>query len=215
MMRLARRWEAVVTPSESEWAAEAQRLARRDAVFRAFEWREADFELRWSTPLTATSATGELSPAFEEARRVALAPMIYDDEFFVSATFVGPDARRQVLFAAPLQRDGRRIGVLTGMARVRDLGDSLTRPNLLRGFDVAIREGPYQIYGPRPSERFEHWLLFDSATVGVGMLRWSLDFWPTHERVDRLRSPWPPIALVLGLLGAFAAAYSVRPRPRA
>ncbi len=208
MLRMARRWEGVASPTLADWADDADRVARSDALFRAFEWRDADLTPRWTTPLPAASATGELAPQFEDVRRDAVAPALGSDTYHVSASFVGPEERRQILIAAPLQRDGRTIGVIAGVLRVRDLADTLSLPNLLRGFQLSINEGESLVYGPDPADISETLRLLDSAPVHVGALDWSMDFWPTDERLDRLRSPWAPLTLVLGLLGAIAAGYA-------
>jgi len=214
MLRMARRWEGVATPRQTEWAEDARHMSENDALFRAFEWREADLTPRWQTPLPASGATGDLAPQFEDLRLSALAPGLTSDAYHVSASFLGPDGRRQVLIAAPLQQGGRRVGLVAGVIRVRDLADSLALPDMVRGLQISIREGTVHVYGPEPSEWFETWRMFDSAPVRVGDLRWSLDFWPTGERLDRLRSLWPPLTLVVGLLAALGAGYSTYTRRR-
>jgi sensor domain CHASE-containing protein len=208
VLRLARRWEGVADPKLADWADDAASVSSRDALFRAFEWRDENLETRWVTPLTAASATGELAPQFEGLRRDAASSALSTEAYHVSSSLVGPDGRRQVMISAPMHERGRVTGVIAGVIRVRDLADTLSIANRLRGFQISIREGEVLVYGPEPAEWSDTWRLFDSAPVRIGGLDWSLDFWPTDERLDRLRSMWPPLTLVLGLLGAIAAGYT-------
>jgi hypothetical protein len=137
--------------------------------------------------------------------------VIGHEDVWVSPSFIGPGARRQILLAAPLLRDGERVGVLTAVIRVRDLADSIVSTDVQQGFAIAIREGPYHLYGPLATiegAEAERW--WRTATTQSGALSWDVDYWPTGELMDRLRSPWPPLALVIGLLGACAAGTAVR-----
>lgn len=211
MLHWARRWETVAAPAESAWAQDAERLAEADPLFRGFEWRDPVLEPRWSAPLPASGATGDLAPEHEPRRRDAAYGVIGREDVFVSPSFIGPDARRQILLAAPLLRDGERVGVLTGVVRVRDLADTIAGEDMRRGFAIALREGPYHVYGPLASTdgpEAERW--WSSTTMQVGALSWEIDYWPTGELMDQVRSPWPPLVLVLGVLGAAAAGLGVR-----
>lgn len=211
MLQWARRWETVAAPVESAWAADAERVAAADPLLRGFEWRDPMLEPRWAAPLPARAATGELAPEFESRRRDAAWGVIGREEVWVSPSFLGPDARRQILLAAPLLRDGARSGVLTAVVRVRDLADTVASADVAQGFAIAVREGPYHVYGPLASTdgpEAERWWRF--TPVQSGALAWEIEYWPTGELMDEIRSPWPPLVLLLGLFAACAAGVGVR-----
>ena len=74
-----------------------------------------------------------------------------------------------------------------------------------------MREGPYRVYGPLASgegPEAERWRR--TTPVRVGALVWAIDYWPSPELWDRLRSSGPPWVLVWGLLMAMVVASLIR-----
>jgi len=202
----ARRWEGIADPRQADWEHEAGVIAGADPIYRAFEWRDAAFQPMWSTPLTARLPGAELDSTYEADRVSGVAGVIQFPAGVVSASFPGPGGRRMIMFAAPLFRGGERIGVLGAVTRASDLIDAVVKPATQRGYSVAVREGPYHIFGPLASVEgtaAEHWKR--SVAVQSGELVWAVDYWPGGELLDRLRSFGPPLVLLLGL---FAAAYA-------
>src|SRR5438552_8088919 len=65
VLDLARRGEGEAAPDSARWAREAEALAEHDPVFRAFEWRDAVFQLKWSQPLVAALTGRERDTPYE------------------------------------------------------------------------------------------------------------------------------------------------------
>ncbi len=210
---LARQWETVAAPDSDRWAADARALMAQDAVVRGVEWRDAEFGLRWSTPITAKLPNGDLDPETDPDRVSAAAIVAVHAEGSVAGSFPGARGGRNVVFAAPMTRDGRREGVLTAVTRARDLIDTIVAAEARRGFSIAVREGPYRVYGPMASaEGPEAELWWRSTVTQVGDLQWVIEYWPSVDLMDGLRSLGPAFVLVGGLLLAAMMAGMVRTR---
>ena len=211
VVELARRSEGYTEPDSARWARDVQALADRDPALRAFEWRDAAFQPRLGEPLSAGLAGAELDSTYEADRVSAAASAGTHPGGWVAASFSGPGRRRLVVFAAPMLRDGSQAGVLTAIARERDLIDASVMPEVQRGFAIAVRDGPYRVYGPpapRDWSEAAHW--WRTTPVRVGGLGWAIDFWPSPELLDRLHSYAPPFVLVSGLLVAMVVASLIR-----
>ena len=208
---LARRWENIVEPAREAWETDAMALATVDPVYRAFEWRDTDFTARWSTPLTARLPGAELDSTYETARVGGMAGVLQHPAGIVSASFPGPGGQRLIVFAAPLLSEGTRIGAIGAVARASDLIKAIVEPATRRGYSVAVREGPYHVFGPLASKEGEDAELWQhTVAVRAGDLVWAVDYWPGGEVLDRLRSFGPPLVLLAGLFGAVIAAVMVR-----
>lgn len=206
-----RRWEGVPDPQQAAWEIDASALATADPVFRAFEWRDSELAPRWSTPLTARLPGAVLDSTYETERVTAMAPMLQQSGGIVSASFPGPGGQRILVFAAPLVRDGTRLGAIAAVARAPDLIKAIVEPATRRGYSVAVREGPYHVFGPLASKEGEDAELWQhTVAVRAGELVWAVDYWPGGEVLDRLKSFGPPLVLLIGLFAAVIAAFMVR-----
>jgi hypothetical protein len=211
LLDLARRWESVEAPDSAHWAADVEALARRNPLLRAFEWRDEVFQLRWSEPLAAREPGGDLDPQFDPDRVTAATVVAAHAAGSVAGSFVGPRGHRDVVFAAPLLRNGDRVGAISAITHVRDLIDAVAVAEIRRGFSIAVREGPYRVYGPLASvegAEAERW--WRSTPVQVGDLQWTIEYWPSADLFDRLRSYAPPWVLLGGLIVAAVLAGLVR-----
>jgi sensor domain CHASE-containing protein len=183
----------------------------QDAAVRGIEWRDPAFELRWSTPLAAREPGGDLDPEFDPDRVSAAAIAAARPEGSVAGSFVGARGGRNVVFAAPMSRNGTIEGALTAVTRARDLIDAIVEPETRQGFSIAVREGPYRVYGPLASvEGPDAELWWRSTVVQAGDLQWVIEYWPGIDLMDRLRSHGPAFVLVGGLLLAAVMAGMVR-----
>lgn len=207
----ARRWEGVVDPQQAAWDLDATALTTLEPVFRAYEWRDTELASRWSTPLTARLPGAELDSTYESERITGMASALQQSGGVVSASFPGPGGQRMLVFSAPLVRDGTRLGIIAAVARAPDLIKAIVEPATRRGYSVAVREGPYHVFGPLASkegedaERWQH-----TVAVRAGELVWAVDYWPGGEVLDRLKSLGPPLVLLVGLFAAVIAAVMVR-----
>ncbi len=207
----ARRWEGVADPQQAAWELDATALAAGDPVYRAFEWRDSDFAPRWSTPLTARLPGAVLDSTYESERVRGMTGALQQSGGIVSPSFPGPGGQRMLVFAAPLVRDGTRLGTIAAVARAPDLIKAIVEPATRRGYSVAVREGPYHVFGPlaskegADSETWQH-----TVAVRAGELVWAVDYWPGGEVLDRLKSFGPPLVLLIGLFAALIAAVMVR-----
>jgi sensor domain CHASE-containing protein len=207
----ARRWEDVADPERAAWEHDAAVMAAMDPVYRAFEWRDVALEPRWSTPLTARLPGAELDSIYAADRASAVAGVIQYPSGVASASFLGPGGRRMIIFASPLFRDGTRTGAISAVTRAGDLIVDIIRPATRRGYSVAVRDGPYHVFGPLASmegDDAERWQ--NTVVVHAGALVWSVDYWPEGELLDRLRSFGPPLVLLMGLFAAPITGVMVR-----
>lgn len=207
----ARRWEGVAEPRQAAWDLDAAAVAASDPVFRAFEWRDSEWAPRWSTPLTARLPGAVLDSTYERARVTGMAAVLQQSGGIVSPSFPGPGGQRMLVFAAPLVRDGTRLGAIAAVARAPDLIKAIVEPATRRGYSVAVREGPYHVFGPLASkegEDAETWQ--HTVAVRSGELVWAVDYWPGGEVLDRLKSFGPPLVLLIGLFASLIAAVLVR-----
>jgi sensor domain CHASE-containing protein len=210
VLDLARRWENAEAPDSARWADDVEGLARQDPVLRAFEWRDDAFQLRWSEPLAARAPGGDLDPQ-SDPDRLSAATVAAAHPLGSVAGSVPGERGRTVVFSAPLTRDGRSVGTMSAITHERDLIDAIVVPEVRRGFSIAVREGPYRVYGPRASvegPEAERWSR--STLVQVGELSWAIECWPSVDLLDRLRSYAPPWVLIGGLVAAAILAGLVR-----
>jgi len=211
LLELARRWEGADHPDSAAWTRDVDALSERDPVYRAFEWRDGGFRKVWDFPAVERLPGGDLDSTRESFRANAASIVVAHPAGSVAGSFLGGHGDRELVFAAPLLDHGKRIGVLTAITHARDVIDQVVAPELKRGYSIAVREGPYRVYGAHaPTEGFAAIDWWTTAMLHEGELMWSVDFWPGPEMFDTLHSYGPPLVLFFGCILAVTIGSLVR-----
>jgi hypothetical protein len=209
-LRLARRWEQVPFDGAS-FERDVEGILATDPIFRGFEWRNSAFERVTAAPSLALMPGADLDSTEHSDVEVASAWVGDRPEGSASPTFETEGGRRLIAFAAPLFHGELAIGVITGVARLRDVLDQALGAAGSRGMCVAVHEGPERIYGPNPAWDGTAGRLRRTVPVNSGALTWEVEVWPSSDRLERMRSFGPPIVLLVGLFAAVFVAAALAP----
>jgi sensor domain CHASE-containing protein len=209
LAELAARTERMPDADLERWEEMARTVLDQDLRFRAIAWLDSSYEIRSVVPGSSRLGGLDLDPRDDEERRARLGAMAPYPEATFANTVLLADGRRQILIRAPLFEGSRPIGTVIGVIRLRDLLDELTRPSVLRGFAVAVLEGPYLLFGPvwqdsGPEAGWER----DETLQGDGLF-WVIQLWPGPELVRRLEARAPAWGLGLGIFLAVVVALGV------
>ncbi|MGL6280861.1 MAG: PAS domain S-box protein, partial [Microcoleaceae cyanobacterium] len=189
--RMANRWQIRGGTPQNEWLKDAESYIQDYPGYRAIEWVDGQYYIRWLVPLAGNERALNLYIASEEKRRQALELSKKNRQSFIASTKKLVQGGRGILIYVPLfVNQGKQFnGFIVGVLDVKALFDSILYKSEQMPYFVQINEGEQIIYSNLP-EGSDHnltlWKQFDFQSSGM-QLRISIipdhKFWFYHQQM--------------------------------
>jgi sensor domain CHASE-containing protein len=207
---LATHWERARTVDPAEWRTDAATILRMDLQFNAVAWLDTSLAVRFLVPSSATLPGLDLDPRDDEARHREFEDLRARPEAQISSTVALADGRRELLVWAPMNSsEGKVIGYLVGVIRLRDLLDVALAPGIRRGYAISVYEGPFLLFGPVWQEAGPESDWEKDVSLSMNRLLWTIQAWPSEELMPRLDTWAEEWTLGFGLFLALLVGFGV------
>ncbi len=208
--RMAKRWEVRGGTPYAEWEADATTYLKDFAGYRAINWVDPSFHVRWLVPLAGNEAALNLDLTQESRRRSALESARDRRQITFTRSVDLVQGDKGFLVYNPLfLDDGNQFdGFILGVLQVQPLFDSILDEPAFQDYTVEIMDGDERIYVRATSNHLSNHppLLTDMTLYGVTL---QLNVLPTPALLKEGRSPLPEVVLVSGLISSWILALAV------
>ncbi|AFY66132.1 response regulator [Geitlerinema sp. PCC 7407] len=209
LRRIGTRWEARGGTPQEEWIADATAYLADYKGYRAIQWADENYRLRWIVPSAGNERVQGLNILSEPQRRQAVETARDRRQIVLTPSLRLFQGELGFLGYIPLYPQNRFNGFIVGVFEVQPFFDTILERFLDRGYRIVVREGPTTVYTSNPLQddpRLERWQ--KSTDIRNYGLDWQLYITPTQALVDQSESslPWVvlsggwAIAILLGLL---------------
>lgn len=205
--RMANRLAEDPQTPEQEWRKDARNYLEDFRIYQAIEWIDADFTIRWLTPLAPNENVLGYNVAFDKQRRSALEAAKRSGNYDTSGVIDLRQGGKGLVIYSPVGLGPDNRGFIAGVFKMDSLAHQIMASRDPAMFRVEIRNKNNLVYtlndSDTASESFSHTL-----PVSLSTLDWQLTIQPSTEWVKKHRGPWPRwtfISLVfMGLLTSLA-----------
>ena len=202
LVRIGWRWEVVGTPSQQEWETEAYVYLRGYSGLKGIGWVDPSGELRWFVSQQETDSEidwrQEVEPRYRDASTAAKA----QTPPLVTPTFDLTQGGKAFLGCVAIAGPKGFVGVIVGLFSVQELLADTLRENIVPGYNIAILDGPQEIYRRANTEgqpEGPHRQETDLRSYG---LAWRITVWPGASPAAERGAYLPTVVLAGGLLMA-------------
>jgi len=201
--RMARRLEADPQLSQELWSDDARSYLADFGVYRAIEWIDSDFVIRWLEPLATNETVIGYNVAFSPERLAALQKAQSTGNVDISGVIDLKQGGKGVVIYAPVGQGSSNDGFIAGVFQMDELAGDLLAADATAPRAITILSGGKPVY------RLNSDLLLDEtfsseATLSLPTLDWSVAVTPASLWVNSQLSHWPRVTflvmLAMGLL---------------
>ncbi|MBW4556953.1 MAG: response regulator [Trichormus sp. ATA11-4-KO1] len=196
--RMEKRWQMRGGTPRAEWEADAAAQVKDFRGYRAIEWVDPSFRVRWIVPLEGNETAQNLDLSQEARRREALETAHDRHQITFSRTVNLVQGGKGLLAYVPLLKKNQFDGFILGVFQIQPLLDSLV--HLPLGYKVRVFDGQELIYSHdspllAPPSSWQQ-----DVKIDLYGINWRVQVYPTPELLKNLRSPLPTVVLIAGLL---------------
>lgn len=212
LTQMAKRWESTGGTPRPLWEADASNVLRDAYGYRAIEWVDPSFQVRWIVPREGNEAAQNFNLNREPRRRVSLRIARDLRQVLLTRKVSLVQGGEGFLAVAPLfitgetaESGGDRFdGFIVGVFEFQALFDGLLQ--ISPRYKVRIYDRGELVYtqGTSSFSPFQK-----TATVRAYNADWLVRIYPTSAWIDGARSPLPQVVLWGGIVMAWMLALSV------
>jgi len=210
LTRMARRWEIRGAPSREEWSPDAEQYIQHHPGFKAIEWADPSFHVRWIVPLEGNEASQNMNLAFIDRRQSELEAIRDKGQAVITPSSVVVRGARELSVYIPIYHHKEFGGFIVGVLDVRKLFDVILREKLAAGFIAAVFEDANPIYTSDHSDRQHEPEWGGDAKITLNDVEWRIRLWPTQDEYQKERSLFPEAVLAGGILMALLLVLTIR-----
>ncbi len=145
--RMAERWQRGAGTTFDEWRADASRYVSDFEGYKAIEWVDATYRIRWIEPLNGNEAALNRNLAADPAQLRSLEAARGLLSAQVSRSFeYRQDGRRGMLLYVALTRDEQFDGYMVGAVRFEQLLNAILPEDIRNDYAISIFDGDREIY---------------------------------------------------------------------
>lgn len=212
LTQMAKRWQSEGGTPRPLWEADASNIIRDAYGYRAIEWVDPSFQVRWIVPLAGNEAAQNFNLNQERRRRISLKVARNLREIILTRKVSLVQGGQGFLAIAPLfvnaenlESEGDRFdGFIIGVFEFQALFDGLLQ--ISPRYKVRIYDRGELVYsqGTSSASPFQK-----TATVRAYNADWLVRIYPTPAWIEGARSPLPQVVLWGGTVMAWMLALSV------
>ena len=208
LRRMAQRRAASDQP-EAVWRADAQTYVHDFVGFKAIEWADPSFVIRWVEPMAGNESALNLNLTGEPRRRRAVEAARASRQPVLTRPVRLVQGGRGLLAYVPVYQGDDFGGLIIGVLRLRTYFDSMLPSTVAPGYGIQIWDDEESIYtrdAERPSQ-LEKWRV--TETIHLHGVSWRVSIWPSPALLDQQSSPLPMAILLGGAVMALLLGYMV------
>lgn len=210
LQRMAQRWEAAGGTPHKLWQADARNYVRQLTGFKALQWMDASYRIRWAEPI----AGNESAVGLDARRNQLLARSISRARESGSLTLSPPIDTQQgysaMMVYQPLTAGGRFDGMLAAVLSVDEFFLDATQQTSSATFALQIGNGGKTYFDNAVPESAQAVRWAAAVELPWRDTAWTLRVIPTHQLIKTQKTLLPPTVLVGGLLVALLSAVALR-----
>ncbi len=189
--RMAGRWQTRQGIPQKEWEKEAEAYVRDYPGYRAIEWVDNQYYLRWVIPLAGNQSVVNLYVAKEARRRNALELAKQNQHTYISANVNLIQGGTGFLIYVPIgsEKSEKFDGFIVGVLDTKSLFDTVLNKSEKLPYFVEIREADKIIYSSFPDHQLNSFGWQKKFTFDAYGIQWQIaiipdqKFWFYHQQV--------------------------------
>ncbi len=203
--RMASRWQERGGTPRQEWEADALAYYQSGFGYRALQWVDEYFRVRWTVPAESNEAGEDLLLDRHYCASAYAARNSGDAAFSRTVRLAGGAAG--FCYQVPVSIRGEFSGLIVGVFDIeRFLGGLLE--GFEPGYELAFYEGGEEIYR-RSNGATTSGAYSSTLDISVFGLDWQLSAWPSARFIRERKTVRPLIALVAGMAVSMLLAFAV------
>jgi PAS domain S-box-containing protein len=189
--RMAGRWQTRQGIPQKEWEKEAEAYVRDYPGYRAIEWVDQQYYLRWVIPLAGNQSVVNLYVAKEARRRTALELAKQNENTYISTNINLIQGGTGFLIYVPIggEKSQNFDGFIVAVVDTKGLFDHVLNKSEKLPYFVQIREADKIIYNSLPNNQPDYFGWQKEFTFDAYGIRWQIaiipdqKFWFYHQQV--------------------------------
>jgi PAS domain S-box-containing protein len=193
--RMGKRWEVRGGTPRKEWSADAAAYIKDFSGYRAIEWVDPSFKVRWIVPLAGNEVAQNFDLSQEPRRRTALQAARDRRQTTFTRTVNLIVGGKGFLAYVPLFLENEFDGFILGVFEIQPLLNSVV--HVPQGYKIRVFDGQELIYGSNSPPSAQPWQ--QQVDIDLYGVNWRVQVYPTPELLLSLRSPLSTLVLITGL----------------
>ncbi|MGO1657405.1 MAG: bifunctional diguanylate cyclase/phosphodiesterase [Marinobacter sp.] len=188
--RMANRLAEDPQTSEREWRKDARNYLKDFRIYQAIEWVDADFTIRWLTPLATNENVLGQNAAFDKQRRTALEAAKSAGNYDISGVIDLLQGGKGFVIYSPVGVGSDNRGFIAGVFRMDALVNQIMASREPAMFQMKIHSKDKLVYTLNSFDPASDALSY-TAPISLPTLDLQLTVQPSPEWVNSQRGPWP------------------------
>lgn len=197
LTRMVNRWQQRGGTPYEDWQIDAEAYVRDIQSLQALEWVDKTNRVRWIVPLEGNEQAQGLDLTKEPIRRAALEFAFNQRAAKATESITLVQGGTGFLVFYPLFVDSEFDGFLLAVFRHDKLFKPLLQRTVQNGWNVTLSDREQTLY---TSDNQKSAQVLAASTIETRFGTWQLYMSPTPDTLENLRSPFPRVILVVGLI---------------
>lgn len=204
LQRMAKRWENDNGTPKVVWEADTTAYLNDFYGYRAIEYVDPSYHVRWITPLAGNEAAQDKDLSQEPRRQITLKISQELRQPIVTGTISLFQGGQGFLVSIPLFVGDRFDGFILGVFQIPDIFAGILP--ISKSYNIQIFDRNQLIYSQgEPSQKISK----ETAVVKAYGVNWQIDVFPNLNFLEKGHSLLPNILLIAGLISAWLFAIAV------
>lgn len=136
--RMAERWASRDGTPRVEWERDAKRYINDYGSYKAIEWVDTDFYVRWAIPIEGNEKVIGLKSAFDDPRRIALEASRDNKKSILTQPVELIQGGKGVLIYCPIYNNEKFYGFILGVLEIESLFKSILPKEFKDNYSIKI-----------------------------------------------------------------------------
>ena len=196
LKRMAERWEVRGTPQRDQWELDAANYVRDFGDFKAIEWVDPGYYVRWVVPLEGNEQAADMYLGFEAHRRAALEAAEDSLDVTMSKPIDLVQGGKGLLVYCPIHNGQIFEGFILGVFRIEEMLASTWKELREENFEAQIIIGDLPIISHASGDKNSQWK--HEASMTLYGVPWRVALVPSDHLLAKIKSPLSNVSLAIG-----------------
>lgn len=204
--RIGYRWVASDATSESLWRSDVKRYIEHQVGYKAIEWADKEFIIRWVEPIAGNEATIGFNLMQENNRRDEVQRALDTKKIQISTVVDLLQGGQGIILFDPVfiksEFNGLIMGVIDTQSMIKDILAKINK----KEFGVRITDGNRLIFSTHDIDDTYIANLNSQKSVMILDQTWNIIVWPSSKIYDTYKTNTAPNIIII--IGVFIAGLS-------